>query len=77
MYNKIKVMKSLLREDWINDSVLKKWNKYSCTDKHTICRCEDGDHLVELWEHDSCVRGRIDTVVCTTCDSIREFKIIR
>jgi len=70
-------MVSKLREDWLTDDQLKKWSRYSCTDKQTICRCDDGDHLVELWEHDSCVRGRIDTIVCTICDSIRNFKIVR
>ena len=66
-----------LREEWIVDPILKKWNGVDCTDKNTICKCEDGDHLVELWEHDSCVRGRIDTVVCTTCDMIKSFSIVR
>ena len=70
-------MISKLKEEWIQDPTLKKWSRVECTDKQTICQCEDGNHLVELWEHDSCVRGRIDTVVCTTCDSIKSFKIIR
>ena len=65
------------REQWIEDPLLKKWSRVDCTEKETICRCEDGNHLVELWEHDSCIRGRIDTVVCTTCDSIKTFKIVR
>jgi len=70
-------MIALLREDWLKDPNLRKWNSVDCTDKNTICKCEDGDHLVELWEHDSCVRGRIDTVVCTKCDSIKTFSIVR
>jgi hypothetical protein len=65
------------REEWIEDPTFKKWARIDCTEKHTICKCDDGNHLVELWEHDSCVRGRIDTVVCTTCDSIKTFKIVR
>ena len=38
---------------------------------------DESEHLVELWEHDSCVRGRIDTVVCTKGDVVRDFKISR
>lgn len=70
-------MISKLREEWIKDPKLKKWNRVGCTEKNTICKCEDGNHLVELWEHDSCIRGRIDTIVCTICDSIKSFSIVR
>ena len=70
-------MIALLKEDWIQDPSLKKWNSIGCTDSNTKCSCKDGDHLVELWEHDSCVRGRIDTVICKRCDSIKSFSIVR
>ena len=70
-------MRHLLKEQWSVDTEFKKWNGYSCVDVKTICDCEDGDHLVELIEHDSCVRGRVDTVICSVCDTIKEFKIIR
>lgn len=70
-------MRQLLREQWSVDSEFKKWSRYGCVDKKTKCDCEDGDHLVELIEHDSCVRGRVDTVICSICDTIKEFKIIR
>lgn len=70
-------MISKLKEDWKKDPILKKWYGVNCTTKGTDCKCADGNHLVELWEQDSCVRGRIDTVVCTTCDSIKTFSIVR
>ena len=70
-------MISKLRSEWIKDPILRKWSGVKCTDKSTDCKCEDGNHLIELWEQDSCVRGRIDTVVCTSCDSIKTFSIIR
>jgi len=38
---------------------------------------DESEHLVELWEHDSRVRERIDAVVCAKCEVVREFKIIR
>ena len=69
-------MISLLRENWIKDPQLRKFNSVSCTDK-TPCKCGNTKHHVELWEHDSCVRGRIDTVVCTKCNSVVDFDIIR
>jgi hypothetical protein len=70
-------MLSLLKKDWIKDKDLKKWDGVDCTSKTTTCSCEDENNLVELWNHDSCYRGRIDTVVCTKCDSIKSFTIIR
>lgn len=67
-------MISKLREDWIKDPQLKHFNSKSCTS--TKCNCSE-PKLVELWEHDSCVRGRIDTIVCTNCNNVESFKIIR
>ena len=68
-------MISKLREEWINDPKLKHWNGRSCTEDNK-CGCSD-PKLVELWEQDSCVRGRIDTIICTNCNKVQSFKIIR
>ena len=67
-------MISKLRESWIKDPQLKQWRGKSCTS--TKCNCSE-PKLVELWEQDSCVRGRIDTIVCTQCNNVNSFKIIR
>ena len=64
-----------LREEWINDPQLKHWNSRNVVRTHK-CNCEE-PKLIELWEQDSCVRGRIDTIVCTNCDSVKTFNIIR
>ena len=77
MSNKLKPMVSLLREDWIKDPKLKKWNSVDCTEKYKNCNCGDDSNLVELWDHDSCYRGRIDTVVCTKCNTIKSYSIVR
>ena len=69
-------MIALLREDWLKDPNLRKWNSVDCTEHHN-CTCDTDEHHVELWEHDSCVRGRIDTIVCTKCDAIKTFSIVR
>ena len=65
---------AFLREDWINHRDLKHFSNKKCTD--TKCTC-DNPRLVNLWEHDSCVRGRIDTDVCVLCDEVNSFSIIR
>lgn len=67
-------MLSLLRDEWIKNPELKQWSNRRCT--YHKCEC-DSPKLVELWEQDSCVRGRIDTVVCINCDKVETFKIIR
>jgi hypothetical protein len=69
-------MVSKLREEWINDPQLKHWVSVSCVQDNK-CGCSGDSDLVELWEHDSCVRGRIDTIVCTKCNRIKSFKIVR
>jgi len=67
----------LLREEWIKDIKLRKWDSVSCTEKSVVtCKCDGSNHIV-LWEQDSCVRGRIDTTVCNDCDTIVSFKIVR
>lgn len=63
-----------LREQWIKHPTLKKYTHTSCTD--TKCSC-NSPQVVELCEHDSCIRGRIDTKVCTNCDGIVSFQIVR
>ena len=70
-------MKVLLKQDWIKDSQLKKWSRIGVTEQYNKCKCSDSTNHVELWEHDFCTRGRIDTIVCTECDSILNYKIIR
>jgi len=68
-------MESKLKEEWMKEPTLRKWHSKSCVQK-TNCSCKK-PQLVELWEHDSCVIGRIDTTVCTKCDNIKTFKIVR
>lgn len=67
-------MLTFLRDEWIKNPELSKWVRRDCT--YNKCECEE-PVLVELWEHDSCVRGRIDTVVCTKCDKVKTFSIVR
>ena len=68
-------MISKLREEWIKDPKLKHWIGESCV-QDKKCGCSNPT-LVELWEQDYCVRGRIDTIVCTDCNKVQSFKIIR
>ena len=64
------------KEKWSVDPQLKHWvNRSSIQDDK--CGCGDKSKLIELLEHDFCVRGRIDTTICTRCDKVRTFKIIR
>jgi hypothetical protein len=67
---------SKLREDWIHDPNLKHWASIDCI-QDSKCGCSDSSYLVELRDHDSCVRGRIDTTICTKCNRIKSFQIIR
>lgn len=69
-------MRQMLKNEWTIDPQLKKWSSKSCVDK-TLCSCKTDKNHVELWEHDSCVRGRIDTTVCTKCESVVKFSIVR
>lgn len=69
-------MRQMLKSEWMEDPQLKKWSSKSCVDK-TLCSCKTDKNHVELWEHDSCVRGRIDTTICTRCESVVKFSIIR
>jgi hypothetical protein len=70
-------MISLLKKDWTTNPKYKKWSNISITTKSKKCECSNDDHHVELWEQDSCVRGRIDTIICEKCDAIESFRIIR
>lgn len=72
-------MISLSRKEWLSDPKLNKWNSIGL-DRESWeqgCGCNSDTHHIELWEQDSCVRGRIDTIICTLCDSIKSFKIVR
>mgnify|MGYP000110860729 CR=1 FL=1 len=69
-------MKSLLRTEWINDPELKRWSDVSCVERNN-CSCNTTDHQIELCEHDTCIRGQIDTIICTECNVIVNFDIIR
>jgi|TARA_A200000159_G_scaffold164614_1_gene195085 hypothetical protein len=63
-----------LKEEWVQHPKLKKYQNKSCTGD----KCECGStNSVELWEHDSCIRGRIDTEFCLDCDGVKTFSIIR
>lgn len=65
---------SFLKEDWIKHPDLKQFrNKPSWA---SDCEC-NSPTLVELWEHDSCVRGRIDTTVCVKCNEVKSLSIVR
>jgi hypothetical protein len=65
---------SFLKEDWIKHPDLKQFrNKPSWA---SDCECSS-PKLVELWEHDSCVRGRIDTTVCVKCSEVKSLSIVR
>jgi hypothetical protein len=68
-------MRRMLKNEWMEDPQLRKWSSKSCVDK-TLCSCKTDKNHVELWEHDSCVRGRIDTTICTKCESVVKFSII-
>jgi hypothetical protein len=69
-------MRRMLKNEWMKDPQLRKWSSKSCVDK-TLCSCKTDKNHIELWEHDSCVRGRIDTTICTKCESVVKFSIIR
>jgi hypothetical protein len=64
------------RDIWINDPHLKELGRLNISSNQK-CGCNTKDNHVELVDHDSCVRGRIDTIVCTECHKVSSFKIIR
>ena len=65
-----------LKEEWTKDPDLKHWLKQSSL-QDKLCGCGSDANLFELWDHDSCSRGRIDTTVCVKCNKVKSFKIIR
>ena len=65
---------SFLKEDWQTITELKHFRNKKSTDSK--CKCSS-PKLVELWEHDSCVRGRIDTTVCVKCNEVKSLSIVR
>jgi hypothetical protein len=69
-------MKVYTREQWLGDSELRKWAMKPATwDKR--CQCGNEEHWIELIDHESCIIGRIDTVICTKCNEVESFRIIR
>ena len=69
-------MVSYLKETWSTDPKVKHWVGVSCV-QDSKCGCGEDNYLIELWEHDSCTRGRIDTTVCVKCNRVKSFKVIR
>lgn len=69
-------MRRMLKNEWMTDPQLKVWSSKSCVDR-TVCICKSEENHVELWEHDTCTRGRIDTTICTKCESVVKIKIIK
>jgi hypothetical protein len=69
-------MKFLSRDVWINDADLKFFRTKAAI-KEKECKCETDEYFVELEDHESCIIGRIDTVVCTKCKEVQSFTIIR
>jgi hypothetical protein len=69
-------MKYLNKEDWINDTDLKFFRTKAAI-KEKECKCGTDKYFVELEDHESCIIGRIDTVVCTKCKEVQSFRIIR
>lgn len=65
---------AFLKEDWIKHPDLSDFRFKKSTERS--CSCES-PKLVELWEHDSCIRGRIDTTVCIKCNEVKSFSIVR
>jgi hypothetical protein len=69
-------MRILERDQWLSDPILKDWRfKSAASDKK--CECRDKENWVELIDHESCIIGRIDTIVCTKCNEVESFRIIR
>jgi len=64
------------RERWLQDETLRKWRFVPAVTEGK-CTCENDEHHIELEDHESCIIGRIDTIVCTKCDDVVSFRIIR
>lgn len=59
---------------WLSNPNLKHWQYKSSVGNK--CNCNQPT-LVELINQDFCIRGSIDTVVCTSCDNVYSLKISR
>lgn len=70
-------MRTLLRDEWLADERLKHF-RFVEPKPEKYCLCDEkSEHIVELIDHESCIVGRIDSVVCTKCNAVKSFKIIR
>ena len=65
-----------LKEEWSINPNLKHFQNNGITSDPKKCECSY-PNLVELCEHDFCIRGRIDSKVCVRCNQIHSFTIIR
>lgn len=69
-------MRIVEREVWSKDTeLLRLAMKPAMPDKR--CQCGTQEHWVELIDHESCIVGRIDTVMCTKCNEVQSFNMIR
>jgi hypothetical protein len=66
-----------LKKEWSKDPDLRHWLRQRPLQEDERCECGDDANLFELWDHDSCARGRIDTTVCINCNKVKSFKIVR
>lgn len=70
-------MRFVRKEEWIKDPKLKSFAFIPAIEGKE-CKCaDDSEDLVELEDHESCIIGRIDTTVCTKCNVVKFFRIIR
>ena len=68
----------LSKKEWFTLPSLKHWVGRDSTIKPGRgCGCKGQGNYLVLEEHDSCIRGRIDTTICTICDVAVKSDIIR
>lgn len=68
----------LEKDEWMKEDSLKHWiNKGSNITNTRACGCKGKGNYVTLIDHDSCIRGRIDTTICTICDVVVRYDIVR
>ena len=71
-------MKSLALENWATAPELSKWRFIQPTEPTKQgCTCETKNGFLILQGHSSCPYGRIDTTICTECNRIVNYEIIR
>jgi hypothetical protein len=69
-------MKVYAKEVWSIDPILKKWaGEEPFRDR--ACRCGNTKNQIELIGQSDCIVGRIDTTICTECNTIVSFDIVR